>query len=156
MLAVGCGIRVFVPYVPNAHNWTWVMHIGHILIGIVGLPIMIMPSQVSAVWFPVNQRSFATAFTTNAQGFGAGIGFILIAFLTEQYGIKTMLYIQAEFAVFVAILATIYFPPEPPTPPSPSAQEERASFLLSMKLLLKNRNFILLALSGGAIVGAVL
>ena len=156
MLAVGCGIRVFIPYVPNAHQWIWVMHIGHVLIGLVGLPIMIMPSKVSAVWFPVNHRSFATAITANAQGFGTGIGFVLIAFLTEQYGIRTMLYVQAEFALFVAILATIYFPSTPPTPPSPSANEERTKFLESLIKLLTNRNFILLALGGGTISGAVL
>lgn len=156
MLAVGCGIRVFIPHLPSAAHWKWVMHIGHILIGLVGLPIMIMPSKVSAVWFPVNQRSFATAFTANAQGFGSGIGFLLITFLTEQYGIRTMLYVQAEFALFIAILATIYFPPSPPTPPSPSAKEERSNFLQSWKMLLKNRNFVLLALSGGAVTGAVL
>ena len=153
---MGCGIRIFIPYLPSAIHWKWVMHVGHILIGLVGIPFMVMPSKVSAVWFPVNQRSFATAFTTNAQGFGTGVGFVLITFLTEQYGIRTMLYIQAEIALFVAILASIYFPPNPPTPPSPSAKEERSSFLQSMKMLLTNRNFILLALSGGAITGAVL
>lgn len=156
ILAVGCGIRVFIPYVPNAHNWIWVMHIGHILIGLVGLPIMIMPSKVSAVWFPVNQRSFATAITANAQGFGSGSGFVLIAYLTEQYGIRTMLIVQAELALFVALLATIYFPPGPPTPPSPSAKEERSNFKEAFKQLLCNRNFLLLALSGGIITGAVL
>lgn len=156
MLAVGCGIRVFVPFVPNAAHWLWVMHLGHILIGIVGMPFMIMPSKVSATWFPVNQRSFATAIIANAQGFGTGIGFLLISFLTEQYGIRTMLYVQAEFALFVAILATIYFPNSPRTPPSPSANEERSNFLQSLKMLLLNRNFVLLALSGGAIAGAVL
>ena len=158
MLAVGCGIRVFIPYVPNAHHWIWVMHLGHILIGIVGLPIMIMPSKVSAVWFPVNQRSFATAITTNAQGFGAGLGYVFITYLAEKYDIRTMLYVQAEVALFIAILATIYFPPRPPTAPSPSAEEERtdSNFLLALRKLLTNRNFILLALSGGAITGGVL
>lgn len=156
MLAVGCGIRVFIPFVPHAHQWIWVMHVGHILIGIVGLPVMMMPSKVSAVWFPVNQRSFATAITANAQGLGAGIGFVLITFLTEQYGIRTMLYVQAEVAFFVAILATIYFPSSPPTPPSLSAMKGRTNFLDSMKKLMLNRNFIFLAVSGGAISGAVL
>jgi MFS family permease len=137
-------------------HWKWVMHVGHVLIGLAGIPLMVMPSMVSAVWFPVDQRSFATAFTANSQGFGTGIGFVLIAFFTEQYGVRTMLYIQAEFGLFVALLATIYFPPSPPTAPSPSAQEERSSFLQSMKMLLKNRNFILLAVSGGTITGAVL
>lgn len=156
MLAVGCGIRVFIPFVPHAREWIWVMHLGHILIGIVGLPIMIMPSKVSAIWFPVNHRSFATAITANAQGFGTGIGFVLISFLTEQYGIRTMLIVQAELALFVAALATIYFPPAPPTPPSPSAEEDRTPFLQALKMLMCNRNFLLLAISGGAISGGVL
>ena len=156
MLAVGCGIRVFIPVMPQAHTWIWVMHIGHILIGLVGLPIMLMPSKVSAVWFPVHQRSFATAITANAQGFGSGIGFLMISFLTEQFGIRTMLYVQAEIALFVALLATIYFPPEPPTPPSFTATEERSSFMDALKQLFLNRNFLLLALSGGSLLGGVL
>ena len=115
-----------------------------------------MPSKVSAVWFPANQRSFATAYMVNSQGTGAGLGYVLISFLTEQYGLRTMLYVQAEVALFVAILASIYFPPAPPTPPSPSAEEDRTSFFEALKKLMINRNFILLTLSGGIILGAVL
>ena len=156
MLAVGCGIRVFIPFVPNAHTWIWVMHVGHVLIGLVALPILLMPSKVSATWFPPHQRSFATAIAANAQGFGTGFGFLMISFLTEQYGIRAMLYVQAEVAVFVAILATIYFPPNPPTPPSFTASEERSSFFDAMKQLLLNRNFILLSISGGCLLGGIL
>ena len=156
IFAVGCGIRVFVPFIPNAKNWIWIMHLGHIIIGVVGLPIMILPSKVSAIWFPANQRSFATAFTTNAQGFGSGFGFLFITFLTEQYGIRTMLYIQAELALFIAILATIYFPPGPPTPPSPSAKEERTDFWTAFKKLSLNIDFIFVALAGGILLGTVL
>ena len=155
MLAVGCGIRVFIPFVPQAHTWIWVMHMGHILIGLVGIPAMLMPSKLSAAWFPVYQRSFATAITANAQGFGVGFGFLMISFLTEQFGIRTMLYVQAEVALFVALLATIYFPPEPPSPPSFIASEERSSFVDSLKQLSMNRNFLFLALSGGALMGGI-
>jgi len=123
MLAVGCGIRIFIPFVPHAHTWKWVMHAGHILIGLVGLPCMIMPSKVSATWFPPNQRSFATALVANAQGFGAGFGFLLSSFLTENFGIRTMIEVQTEIAVFIALLATIYFPAAPPTPPCFTASE---------------------------------
>ncbi len=155
MLAVGCGIRVFIPFMPQAHTWIWVMHVGHILIGLVGLPAMLMPSKVSATWFPVHQRSFATAIAANAPRFGSGLGFLLISFLTEQYGIRTMLYVQAEIALFIALLATIYFPSKPLTPPSFTASEERSHFLKSLKQLITNKNFILLVLSGGLSVGAV-
>ena len=155
MLALGCGIRVFIPFVPNAHTWIWLMHVGHILIGFVGIPCMIMPSKVSATWFPPHQRSFATALVTNAQCFGIGFGFLLNSFLTEQFGIRTMLEVQTEMAVFIALLATIYFPSEPPTPPSFTASEERSRFLDSLKQLLQNRNYWLLIFSGGIMMGAI-
>ena len=156
MLALACGIRVLVPYVPGARQWIWLMYLGHILIGVVSMPVMVLPSKVSSVWFPVSQRSFATAITATGQGFGAGVGYLLITYLTERYDIRTMLYVQAELALFIAILATIYFPPGPPTPPSPSAEEERTDFFLAVKKLITNRNYIMLVVSGGAITGAVL
>ena len=156
MLAVGCGIRVFIPFVPNAHAWKWVMHVGHILIGLVGLPCMTMPSKISATWFPPHQRSFATALIANASmGLGAGLGFLMSPYLTKQFGIRTMLEVQTEIAVFIALLTTIYFPSEPPTPPSFTASEERSRFLDSLKLLLLNRNYWLLVLSGGIMMGAL-
>ena len=155
MLAVGCGIRVFIPFVPNAHTWIWLMHVGHILIGCVAIPCMIMPSKISATWFPPHQRSFTTALVANAHGSGAGFGFLLSSFFTEQFGIRTMLEVQTEIAVFIALLATIYFPSEPPTPPSFTASEERSRFLDSLKLLLLNRNYWLLVLSGGIMMGAM-
>ena len=129
------------------------MHVGHIFIATVGIPYMIIPSKVSAMWFPSNQRSFATAIMSGSQGLGAAIGFLMIAFLAEQCGLRTLLYVQAELGLFAAILACIYYPPAPPTPPSPSAEEDRTGFLEALKKLMLNR---LLILSGGAITGGVL
>ena len=84
------------------------MHVGHILIGLVGLPCMIMPSKISATWFPPHQRSFAIALITNASmGLGAGLGFLMSPYLTKQFGIRTMLEVQTEIAVFIALLTTI-------------------------------------------------
>ena len=76
-------------------------------------------------------------------------------YLTKQFGIRTMLEVQTEIAVFIAILTTIYFPSEPPTPPCFTASEERSRFLDSLKLLLLNRNYWLLVLNGGIMMGAL-
>ena len=64
-----------------------------------------------------------------------------------------MLYVTAEMAIFVALLATIYFPPNPPTPPSESATTDRTKFWSSLKALMCNRSFIVLAISGGLVTG---
>ena len=149
--AVGCGIQCFVP---DGRQWIFLLHIGHILIASVGPTVMSSPPQLSSVWFPPNQRTFATALTTMSQSFGIALGFIIIPYLTRQYDIHTMLYVQAEMALFVALLASIYFPPHPPTPPSLSAGTERINFKASLKALVCNRAFLLLAVSGGLVNGA--
>ena len=156
LLAIGFTIRVFVPYVPHAHNWTWLIHLGHFMIGLVGLPVMIFPTRISSVWFPPRERTFATAVMINAEGMGITIGFIMAPLLVQQYGMKTMMYVQAELAVFVAILATIYFPSRPPSPPSTTAGEERLELAKSVKSLCRNVPFILIASSGGIILGGIL
>ena len=126
------------------------------MIGIVGLPVMIAPPRLSSVWFPPKQRTFATAFANTAQSIGVALAFIIIPYLTRHYDIHTMLYVQAEMGLFVALLATIYFPAHPPTPPSYSATTERTKFLSSIKALACNRPFIVLGLSGGLVNGGTM
>ena len=89
-----------------------------------------------------------------AQFTGIALGFIVIPYLTRHYDIHTMFYVTAEMAMFSALLVTIYFPAHPPTPPSPSAETERTTFLFSLKALMCNRAFIVLAISGGLVTGA--
>ena len=132
------------------------MHIGHILIGYVGLPAMILPPIVSSVWFSPKERTFSTAVGVNAQSFGGAVGFLLISFLTLQYGIRTMLYVMAELSIAVAILFSIYFPSQPPTPPSISAEKDRTTFKESLFKLLRNKGFLLLVTAAGIGLGIAL
>ena len=152
ILAIGMGIRCFVPSTPGT-KWIFLIHLGHIMIGIVGPPVMNTPPRLSSVWFPPKQRTFATAVMVMSQSGGLALGFVVVPYLTRHYGIHTMLYVTAETALFSALLATIYFPPRPPTPPSPSATTERTKFLSSLKDLMCNRTFVVLAVSGGFITG---
>ena len=152
MLAVGMGIRCFVPSEPGS-KWVALIHLGHILIGAVGPLALISPPRLSSVWFPPKQRTFATAMMVMAQSVGTALAFIIIPYITQHYSIHTMLYVQAELGLFAALLASIYFPPRPDTPPSQSATMERTNFWSSLKALMCNRSFIVLAVSGGLIAG---
>ena len=150
LLAIATGICCFVP---DGSRWTFLFHIGHFIVGVVGLPVMMTPPRLSSVWFPPKQRTFATAVTTMAQSVGVAVAFITVPYLTRHYDIHTMLYVQAEMGLFVALLATIYFPAHPPTPPSYSATRTRTKFVSSMKVLACNRAFIVLGISGGLVTG---
>ena len=152
ILAIGMGIRCFVPERPGS-KWIFLIHLGHILIGVVGAPVMSTPPRLSSVWFPPNERTFATALMVGAQSIGIALSFIIIPYLTRHYDIHTMLYVNAEMGLFVALLATIYFPPRPLTPPSQSATTDRIKFWSSLKAMMCNRAFLVLAISGGLITG---
>ena len=153
ILAIGCSIRCFIPYLPQATTWIWVMHVGHIFIGYVGIPVMILPPKISSVWFKPKERTFATAVMISSEAFGLGLGFIINPYITQMYGIRTMLIVQAELSVCVALLFTIYFPSNPPTAPSLSAEEDRTSFRSSFKKLITNPSYLMLVVSGGLING---
>ena len=152
ILAVGMGIRCFVPSQPGS-RLVALIHIGHILIGIVGPLALITPPRLSSVWFPPKQRTFATAMMVVAQSVGTALAFIIIPYLTQHYDIHTMLYVQAELGLFSALLATLYFPSHPPTPPSESAATDRTKFWSSLAQLMCNGPFIVLAVSGGLTIG---
>jgi FLVCR family MFS transporter len=151
ILALGCTLRVFVPYLPL--RWSWLMHLGYLLIGYNALPIMILPTKISSVWFPPKERVFATAVALTSESLGVALSFVINPYLTQEYSIRTMLIVQAELSVFIAIIFSIYFPPHPPTPPSVSAEEGRFNIVDTLKALLKNRSYIVLVLSGGLIIG---
>ena len=155
VLAIGCGIRCVVPTAPHGTYWITLIHIGQLLNGIVGIPVMTIPTKLSSVWFPPRERTFATAVTNTAQYLGTGVAFIIVPYLTRTYDMHTMLYVEAEIALFIALLATIYFPSRPPTPPSVSADEQRSKFVSSLKALMTNKAFILLACSGGIVQGTM-
>ena len=155
LLAVGCGMRCFVPTAPQGAGtyWTILFHIGHLLNGIVGVAVMTIPTRVSSLWFPPKERTWATAIATTAQPLGVALAFVTLPYLTRKYNIHTMLYVEAEIGLFVALLATIYFPPRPPTPPSVTAELERTDFKTSLKALILNKGFLVLAVSGGLFTG---
>ena len=150
ILAIGMGIRCLVP---DNSKWVFLIHIGHAMIGIVGPPLLISPPRLSSVWFSPKHRTWATAVPVIARSVGIALAFITIPYLTRHYSIHTMLYVQAETGLFVAVLATIYFPAKPPTPPSQSADSERTKFYSSIKNLIRNKSFIVLVVSGGLVAG---
>ena len=155
ILAVGCSIRCFVPDTPQGKPWLFLIHIGQMLNAAVGLPVMIAPPRLSSVWFPPSQRTFATAAMMTAETVGIAIAFISIPYLTRTYDIHTMLYVEAEIAIFIALLASIHFPNHPSTAPSETAVTERIDFKASLKALMTNKSFLMLAISGGLIQGAI-
>jgi FLVCR family MFS transporter len=57
-----------------------------ILNGLAGPVVMSAPSVISAVWFPPEQRTFATGVTAMANYYGLALSFILGPLMVSNYG----------------------------------------------------------------------
>eukprot|EP00048_Salpingoeca_helianthica_P004438 m.76856 g.76856 ORF g.76856 m.76856 type:complete len:473 (+) comp13196_c0_seq1:1319-2737(+) len=101
------------------------VHIAQIINAAAGPLVCATVTLVSSTWFPINERTTATAVAVLFNNFGAAIGFIMMPQIVVGFrDMPTLLYVHAAcgFASLLSILA--YFPNAPPTPPSPAAQEE--------------------------------
>uniref|UniRef100_K1QKA8 Disrupted in renal carcinoma protein 2-like protein n=1 Tax=Magallana gigas TaxID=29159 RepID=K1QKA8_MAGGI len=74
MVAAGAGARCITDQPPYVK---WTVNIGQFLNGLAGPVAMGVPPALSALWFPVKERTTATAIATILNGIGVGISFAL-------------------------------------------------------------------------------
>jgi len=119
-------------------------HIGANLNGIAGIVICSVPTAVSSLWFPPNERTTATALSTTFNILGNAGGFLLGPMLVreppeEDYNNRTiqtnvnllrtdiLFLMKAEAVICMAlfICVSVYFPSKPPLPPSLASTVQR-------------------------------
>ena len=101
-------------------------------------------TKVASRWFPIKERATASGLGTLAMYFGILTGIALTPFIAGSRGIDGMLKLYGIFSVLTAIIFFIFARERPVTPPCRPDQEERALALDGMKMLFRNRDFILL------------
>ncbi|XP_071477381.1 solute carrier family 49 member 4 homolog [Diadema antillarum] len=74
LLVVGLAIRC-IPVPVSRMKWT--MNVGHVFIGLAGPIAMAAPTTISAAWFPVNERTTATAIAATFQTLGVASSFVI-------------------------------------------------------------------------------
>ncbi|VDI11899.1 MFS transporter, FLVCR family, disrupted in renal carcinoma protein 2 [Mytilus galloprovincialis] len=74
MVATGAGVRCITD---NPDHIKWTVNIGQLLNGLAGPVAMGVPPALSARWFPVNERTTATAISSILNSLGVGISFII-------------------------------------------------------------------------------
>jgi FLVCR family MFS transporter len=80
---------------------------------------------------------------------GAGAGYLLIPWQVHRFGMATMLSTWAVVSGVLLALCAAHFPDRPPSPPSRSASMPHGAWLADVRELLRNRDFLLLALATG-------
>lgn len=101
-------------------------------------------TKVAARWFPIKERATASGLGTLAMYFGILLGISLTPFLANGHGIDGMLYIYGIVSLVIAVIFFIFARERPLTPPCRPDQEERAIAIDGIKLLFRNKDFLLL------------
>ncbi|KAJ6657111.1 hypothetical protein lerEdw1_002857 [Lerista edwardsae] len=154
---VGSIIRVFsiVSFLSlGSQNFIYLL-LGQSLCAMAQPLICFSPTKLAAVWFPDHQRATANMIASMSNPLGLLIANLLSpALVREAKDIPLMLEVFAGPAAFACVLATVgVHASAPPTPPSASAgHSDLPSFCEGLKMLMRNKPFIILALcTGGGI-----
>ena len=92
------------------------------------------PPLISAVWFPLNQRTLSTAVVTESVNLGTLAGFATSLLVTDGSKVLPMLRGEAAVSIVLFIASVIYFPSKPPAPANNAGE--------TAPLLINNTNVV--------------
>ncbi|XP_027758562.1 solute carrier family 49 member A3 isoform X2 [Empidonax traillii] len=134
----------------------WYLFIGQCLCALAQPLIIFSPTKLAALWFPDHQRATANMIASMSNPLGILIANLLSpALVPEGKHIPLMLGVYAVPAVIACALATLGIHEKvPPTPPSASATNSNSQpFFTGLKMLLRNKPYIILAVCFGGGIG---
>ncbi|XP_019410760.1 PREDICTED: major facilitator superfamily domain-containing protein 7 [Crocodylus porosus] len=155
---IGCVIRAFsiMNYPRNGIIGSFFLFAGQSLCALAQPLIIFSPTKLAALWFPDHQRAIANTISSMSNPLGMLIANLVSpALVSEGKDIPIMLGIYAIPAVVACILAVVGIHDKvPPTPPSASATNSTSQpFFTGLKMLMKNKPYIILAICFGAGIG---
>ncbi|XP_041800009.1 solute carrier family 49 member A3 [Chelmon rostratus] len=123
-------------------------------LGALAQPLIIFtPTKLAALWFPDHQRATANMIASMSNPLGLLLANIISPMVVEtSTQIPALLIAYAVPACFICFLATVGIRSStPPTPPSASAESSSSEpFVQGLKLLLKNKAYLVLLLCFGS------
>ncbi|XP_071942786.1 choline/ethanolamine transporter flvcr2a-like [Antedon mediterranea] len=138
--------------------------IGQSICSVAQVFILGMPAHVAATWFGGDQVSTACAIGVFGNQVGVALGFVLPPYIVPndddvEEHMRNMFLGTAIITTVLFLLVVFFYQAEPPTPPSKARLTNKEagkedSYMLSIKALLRNRNFVFLIVTYGVNVGS--
>ncbi|XP_067937108.1 solute carrier family 49 member 4-like [Watersipora subatra] len=163
VLLVGCTVIWNIAYIAQLEV---VFVIGCYFTGVSSCLALAGPPLLSVLWFPVTERTTATAFASMSTHFGIGLGFIVGPFVSGvritaeevdhldnvtahrkeeiQDGLQRVVYFDTVLAIICFILVLLHFPAKPPTPASRAQAKPRTEHWAGLKTVTCNYQFWIL------------
>lgn len=163
--AIGNATGAWLKLLSVSRDRFWLTFIAQTIVGSSQIFILGLPSHLAAIWFGPKEVSAACAIGVFGNQLGIAIGFLLPPFLVHEGTIEEistdlsrLFLISAVVNTVVFLLIVPFFDEKPHVPPSHAQMTKRiskpdASFTKSLKVLLVNRNYILLLITYGINVG---
>ena len=119
------------------------------------------PAKIASYWYSENGRAIATTVCSIANPIGVAIGFLFPSFFIDdddegeiaRQHIQESFFYQAIIGTVLGVVCLIFFRSKPPTPPSNTADGMRDPFGKSVRELFGNKNFLVLLVVFGGVLG---
>ncbi|XP_026745792.1 uncharacterized MFS-type transporter C09D4.1-like [Trichoplusia ni] len=165
--AFGTGLGAWLKVFSVPQDMFWLGFTGQTVSAVSQVFVLNIPPRLAAVWFGPDQVSSACSIGVFGNMMGVAMGFVLPPLLVRAAGtteeiaadLQLMFHIYASYSSVLFVCILLFFKAAPPTPPSAAADFGStldSNFLLSLKKLMTNRNFILLLISYSINVGVFL
>ncbi|XP_069782225.1 solute carrier family 49 member A3 [Narcine bancroftii] len=154
----GCTVQLLsVAFFVPKDSWKFPLLMVGQTFGAFAQPLVIFaPTKLAALWFPEQQRATANMISSMANPLGVLFANILSPLLMkEPSSISLLLGVYIVPAVIACFLTTIGIREKvPPTPPSAGAATSTSEpFFTGMKMLLKNKAYVILMICFGGGIG---
>ena len=175
LVCYGCMVLTTVSKIITMETYpaTILIGIGQIFNGIANSVTGAIPPVVSEVWFPLNERTTATAIAALAAGLGSATTFIIgpLAVSSPVMNGSVILFNETNistirtqikhlnFAMFgvcsiILFICIVYLPAKPPTPPSVTAASDRYGFKEGILNLMRRPNMWYIGAMYGVSMGS--
>ncbi len=147
---------------------TWFVNAGQIVNALAGPVCSGAAAVISSTWFPVEQRTSATAITSIVNGLGIGMTYIIgplvvptnlnatLSNVSQQNmqehtiseirsDIMLLMYVSCGWSLLLFVVILFSFPNKPPTPPTLTASLTKLNYSTGLRKLMKTRKFWVLA-----------
>ena len=155
LVAAGAAVKCIT--VEKGESVLVLAHIGAFLNGLAGPVAMAAGPICSNTWFPVKQRTVATAIVATMNVLGVAGSFTVGPAFVPKGGKPEDLMRYELWSMGVAMVTLVFvlahFPSRPLHSPSVSATTERHGFVEGLKALKSNRQFWLLSAGYGVVTG---
>eukprot|EP00051_Salpingoeca_urceolata_P023579 m.401137 g.401137 ORF g.401137 m.401137 type:complete len:462 (-) comp20115_c6_seq1:286-1671(-) len=151
--AIGALVRALSSYAPH-HYQLVIVIVGQTLAAVAQPVILGCPTFLVAIWFGEKERAEANTIATASNPLGMAIGSVLAPQLVSSgTDLRLMYYVFCGPAFLGLLMSLLFLKDKPPTPPSVSAGDTPESWLVGLKHLWTNKQFILLVFSFGMGIG---